>query len=66
MFSDAGGLEAKYNDEAYGVIEVDGHKLNITRNVCLVPSEYTLGITGDYDRVISDSKNLLSFIARNS
>lgn len=66
VFSDAGGLEAKYNDESYGVIDIDGHKLDITRNVCLVPSEYTLGITGDYDRVISDSKNLLSFITRNS
>ncbi len=66
VFSDAGGLEAKYNDIDYGVIEIDGHKLNITRNVCLVPSEYTLGITGDYSRVLEDSKNLLSFISRNS
>ena len=66
VFSDAGGLEAKYNDTAYGTIDVDGHKLTITRNVCLVPSEYTIGITGDYGRVISDSKNLLDFISRNS
>lgn len=66
IFTDAGGLEAKYNDNGYGVIQVDGRNLSITRNVCLIPSEYTLGITGDYGRVIEDSKNLLAFLSRNT
>ena len=66
VFSDAGGLEAKYNDTTSATITAEGSKLTITRNVCLIPSEYTIGITGDYGRVIADSKNLLDFISRNS
>ena len=66
VFQDAGGLEAKYNDDNYGTVQIDGHTLKITRNVCLLPSEYTIGITGDYGRVIADSKNLLDFLQRNS
>ena len=30
-------------------IIVDGHPLRITDNVCIRDSEYTLGITGEYD-----------------
>lgn len=47
-FYDAGGTEALYNDDVDMIIHVDGHDLRITDNVCIRPSEYTLGITGEY------------------
>ena len=47
-FRDAGGTEALYNDNVDMWLDIDGHKLHITDNVCIRPSEYTLGITGEY------------------
>lgn len=47
-FRKAGGVEALYNDDVNMVLDIDGHKLRITDNVCLKESEYTLGITGEY------------------
>lgn len=65
-FSKAGGLEAVYNDEpTYKELEIDGHSLTITKNVCLKPSTYTLGLSGEYARLIQmikigiDNPNLL-------
>lgn len=52
-FYEAGGLESIYNDKSLiSTLEIDGHTLVITRNVVLQPSTYTLGITGDYERLI--------------
>lgn len=47
-FYDAGGTEALYNDNIDMHLIIDGHDLHITDNVCIRPSEYTLGITGEY------------------
>lgn len=47
-FRDAGGTEALYNDQVDMWIQREGHDLHITDNVCIRPSEYTLGITGEY------------------
>lgn len=63
-FYDAGGLEAVYNDQETPIpYSVDGHKILITRNVCLRPSTYTLGITPDYLQILEmcelDLKRLL-------
>lgn len=53
VFVNAGGLEAIYNDNPEPhEIEIDGHTLEITRNVCLKPSTYTLGLAGEYDRLL--------------
>lgn len=60
VFHEAGGLEAKYNNNPFGHYVIDGHELNITRNVCLVPSTYTLGKKGDYVRILEEAKNILS------
>lgn len=52
-FHDAGGNEAIYND-LYGEIielDIDGHKLEITRNVTLRKIEFTLGAAGEYKRL---------------
>ena len=54
-FIDAGGTESVYNDirEPY-CIQRDGHELEITSNVLIRPSTYTLGITGEYKRILSN------------
>ena len=60
VFKDAGGTEAVYNDDPQiSAIEIDGHILEITSNVAILPSEYTLGITGEYKRIIKYSKKYL-------
>lgn len=60
IFRDAGGTEAKYNDDPeVKEITIDGHTLSITANVAILPSEYTLGITGEYERIIKYSKSYL-------
>ena len=38
---------------------VDGHDIQITPNISIIPSTYTLGITGEYDRIIKYSKNYI-------
>ena len=49
-----------YNDDPQiSAIEIDGHILEITSNVAILPSEYTLGITGEYERIIKYSKKYL-------
>ena len=55
----AGGVEAVYNDSADEVREIEGHKLHITKNVCLRPSTYTLGITADYEKAIMHANKIL-------
>ena len=48
-----------YNDGNYGEIEIDGHKLNITRNVVIEEKDYTLDITEDYGSLLKESKQFL-------
>lgn len=51
-----GGTESLYNDDPeVKQIEVDGHTINITSNVVIRPSTYTLGITAEYQRLLEDS-----------
>lgn len=53
IFREGGGLMAVYNDEPeIKEVTIDGHRLEITRNVCLVQGEYTLGLAGDYERLL--------------
>lgn len=55
-FRAAGGTEAMYNDKPQiGTVVIDGHELNITPNVVLKDSTYTLGITAEYDELIRNS-----------
>lgn len=53
-FEQAGGLEAVYNDDVDTVICVEGHSLHITSNVVLRPSTYTLGLSADYKRLLTE------------
>ena len=52
-FYDAGGTEAVYNDITEPIrVDIDGHILPITANVLLRDSTYTLGVTGEYKRIL--------------
>ena len=74
-FHDAGGLESIYNDEDYGyytIVEKASrrryhgrprrtiHRLYITRNLTLRPSSYTIGIAGDYYRILHNPEIYLA------
>ena len=60
VFVDAGGTQAVYNDmPSVRKVYIEGHPLEITSNVAILPSEYTLGITGEYERIIKYSKKYL-------
>jgi len=60
VFRKAGGTQAVYNDNpVIKEINIEGHTLPITSNVAILPSEYTLGITGEYERIIKYSKSYL-------
>lgn len=53
-FEQAGGLEAVYNDDVDTVIYIEGHSLHITANIVLRPSTYTLGLSADYKRLLTE------------
>lgn len=60
-FEKAGGLEAVYNDTGYGTYIVKdgqtlGEAVEITSNVVLRESTYTLGLTEDYKRLITQCR----------
>lgn len=60
VFTLAGGVEAVYNGteevaKLGGQVIREGHKLQITRNLCLLPSAYTVGITGEYAHILQMS-----------
>lgn len=56
-FIDAGGLEAVYNDRPYSdtipvITNEEGKPIELTSNVTLRPSTYTLGLTAEYRELI--------------
>ena len=60
-FREAGGTMSVYNDDPpIKSITIDGHVQPIISNVAILPSEYTVGITGEYERIIKFSKNYLN------
>lgn len=60
IFREAGGTQAVYNDSPeMDHVDIEGHRLPVTANVAILPSEYTLGITGEYERIIKYSKKYL-------
>lgn len=60
LFVEAGGTQAVYNDvPGMDFVEIDGHILRITANVAIFPSTYRLGITGEYERIITYFKSYL-------
>ena len=55
VFAAAGGTEAVYNDRPIGVVVVDGHEIQLTPNIYLRSSTYTLGVSDDYLQVLQDA-----------
>lgn len=52
----AGGIEAVYNDKPeITKYTIEGHTIDITSNVVLRESTYTLGITAEYERLLEIS-----------
>lgn len=47
-FITAGGSEVTYNDTNYGKYDIDGHSVNVIRNIVIDDSFYTLGATPEY------------------
>ena len=56
VFPNCGKTESKYFDAGAGYCIIDGHELDITRNVVIKDQEYTLSITRSYDDIIRSSK----------
>lgn len=57
VFVEAGGTESVYSDApAIDKYIAEGHEIKITSNISIIPSTYTLGITGEYERIIKYSK----------
>lgn len=54
VFKKGGGNEVIYNDENFGRYVIDGHEVNIIKNIVIKPSFYTLGITNEYEALIHD------------
>ena len=54
VFREAGGLAPIYNDDNYGTYTIDGHEIEITSNICLVPSTYTVSLGKDYKQLLTD------------
>ena len=54
IFTEAGGTESIYNDLREPLqFEVDGHTLDVTANVKIKESTYTIGITDEYRRILA-------------
>ena len=60
QFKHAGGLEAKYNDfpEVTSWTTKEGVTIKITRNVCLVPTTKTLGISDEFKELIDSCQSI--------
>lgn len=52
VFRKAGGTESLYNDHVDFDYDVEGHTVRITDNVVIRDSEYTLGLTEEYLRIL--------------
>lgn len=58
IFREAGGTESKYNDTPFGVWHSPEGDVDITSNLYITESEYTLGLTAEYLRLIEHSRKL--------
>lgn len=55
-FREAAGAAAHYNDHPLEIIQYQGHDLELSSNVALTRSAYTLGLTGEYEDIVYDSR----------
>jgi len=65
-FREAGGTDAIYNDHVHGSYTTDkGNTFEITPNVVIKESTYTLGLTGDYIRILKSASRLRESLLRS-
>lgn len=65
VWTDTGKLEAVYNDQNLGFKKIDGHRVNITKNIVLRPTTYQLSLTDDYATILEDSSEMLKIARKN-
>ena len=58
VIKNSGHLVAFYNDDDIHEIEIEGVKMVTASNVALIDDAYTLGVTGDYERILRDIGNM--------
>lgn len=59
-FYDAGGTESRYSDiPTVKEYTTEGHTVEVISNISILPSMYTLGVTGEYERIIKYAKSYL-------
>ena len=54
IFREAGGRELKYLDQEDSPVRIDGHKVRRRPCVTINDSTYTLGITEEYDKLLTE------------
>ena len=59
IFHNCGKTRAIFNDGNYGDYFIDGHKINITRNMVIEDQDYTLNRTREYKELVEESKYYL-------
>lgn len=57
-FHEAAGAAAHYNDHDLIIIPYQDHVLELSSNIALTRSAYTLGLTGEYENIVYDSRLL--------
>lgn len=65
VFHNCGKTESIYNDTGAGLVHIQGHEINITRNVYIHEQDYTLSRTDEYTDIINLSKYDLMKICRH-
>lgn len=55
IFKEGGGTQTIYNDQMEPIMyEAEGHTIPIASNVVITDSEYTFGLTSDYEKLLSN------------
>ena len=44
---------------------IDGHRVNITKNIVLRPTTYQMSLTDDYQIILEDSADMLKLAQKN-
>lgn len=65
IFHNCGKTRSVYNDGHYGEYTIDGHVIDITRNVVIEEQDYTLSRTDVYTDVIQQAKVILLKAMKN-
>lgn len=59
VFRAAGGTKSLYNDKKYGIIKEEGRELDVGTSIYIEDSTYTLGVTDEYAKLLSLTKEQL-------